>query len=238
MFPRLVTGTPEDESSSVQVLFGGNPNLDAEDSENFSAGFVLTPPVVPGLTLSADFFQIEIDGAIASLDPQFILDNEADFPGFVVRAPASASDQALGIPGNVLLVNSSFQNLGLVKVQGIDTALEYITPPTPMGIFTVRFEGAYLGGFEQQASDAEPVRELAGTFARRKFRGRAQAGWRIGGFGAITTFNYIDSYEDITGGRKCHQCSSRRKPGALDQSLVRAELRHKRGEWPHLRLCQ
>jgi iron complex outermembrane recepter protein len=194
-----VTGAPEDESQSIQILSGGNPDLDAEDSDNFSAGFVLTPPVVPGgLTLSADFFHIEIDGSVASLDPQFILDHESDFPGLVVRAAPSASDQALGIPGNVLLVNTSFQNLGLVRVEGVDAALEYVTPRTPFGTFTLRLDGAYLNSFEQQASDAEPVRELIGSFVRPRFRGRAQAGWRMGGFEAITTFNYTDSYEDVT----------------------------------------
>ena len=196
-----VTGAPEDESQPLQILSGGNPNLDAEDSENFSTGFVLTPPIVPGLTLSADFFHIEIEGAIASLDPQFILDNEGDFPGFVVRSPPSASDIALGIPGNVLLVNTSFQNLGFVQVEGIDAALEYITPKTPIGTFTLRVDAAYIDSFEQQASAAEPVRELVDTFARPEFRGRAQLGWGIGGFEAITTFNYTDSYEDVTGDR-------------------------------------
>lgn len=193
-----VTGAPEDESSPLQVLSGGNPNLGAEESENFSAGIVLTPPVVPGLALSVDLFRIEVEDSIASLDPQFILDNEADFPGLVVRAPPSASDQMLGIPGNVLIINTSFQNLGFVKVQGLDLTAEYITPRTPIGTFTARIEGAYLDSFEQQGSEGEPVRELAGTFARPKFRGRAQAGWRIGGFEAITTFNYTDSYEDMT----------------------------------------
>jgi iron complex outermembrane receptor protein len=196
-----VTGLPEDESSSLQILSGGNPDLDSEDSANFSTGFVLTPPVVPGLTLSADYFHIEIENSIASLDPQFILDNEGDFPGLVVRAPPSASDQALGIPGNVLLVNTSFQNLGFIKVEGIDAALEYITPKTPIGTFTLRIDAAYMHSFEQQASEGEPVRELVGTFARPEFRGRAQLGWRIGGFEAITTFNYIDSYEDSTADR-------------------------------------
>ena len=50
-----VTGLPEDESIALQILSGGR-DLDAEDSENFSARFALTPPIVPGLTLSADFF--------------------------------------------------------------------------------------------------------------------------------------------------------------------------------------
>ena len=133
-----VTGAPEDESSSVQILSGGNPDLDAEDSDNFSTGIVFTPPTLPGLTLSADFFRIKIDNAIASLDPQFILDNEADFPGLVVRAPASASDEALGIPGNLLLVNTQFQNLGFVKVQGVDATLEYLSPATRVGKFSLR----------------------------------------------------------------------------------------------------
>lgn len=197
-----VTGAPEDESQSLQILSGGNPNLDAEDSQNFSAGFVLTPPVVQGLTFSADYFHIEIENSIASLDPQFILDNEGDFPGLVVRAPASASDIALGIPGNVLLVNTSFQNLGFIQVQGIDATLEYITPKTSIGTFTVRMDAAYMLSFEQQSSEGQPVRELVGTFARPQLRGRAQFGWRIGGFEAITTFNYIDSYEDLPADRR------------------------------------
>ncbi len=196
-----VTGSPEDESSSVQILAGGNPNLDSEDSENLSAGIVLTPPMLPGLTVSADVFRIEIDRSVASLDPQFIVDNEGDFPGLVERAPASASDQALGIPGTLLLVNTSFQNLGFIKVEGIDGALEYVSPQTPIGSFSLRLNAAYIDSFEQQASAAEPVRELVDTFARPEFRGRAQAGWRIGGFEAITTFNYTDSYEDITADR-------------------------------------
>ena len=51
-----VTGAPEDESQSLQILSGGNPDLDAEDSENFSAGFVFTPPMRAGLHLHGRFF--------------------------------------------------------------------------------------------------------------------------------------------------------------------------------------
>ena len=197
-----VTGAPEDESSSVQIFSGGNPDLDSEDSENFSAGVVVTPPLWPGLTFSADYFRIEVENSIASLDPQFILDNESDFPGLVTRSPASASDQALGIPGQVTLINSSFQNLGFQRVEGLDAALDYISPATPIGVFTGRLEMTYLASFEQQGNEAEPVRELAGTFARPEIRGRAQLGWRYGGFGIFGTFNYIDSYEDVTADRR------------------------------------
>ena len=197
-----VTGAPEDESSSLQVLAGGNPDLDSENSDNFSAGIVLTPPLLAGLTLSADFFRIEVEEAIASLDPQFILDNEGDFPGFVQRAPPSASDIMLGIPGNVLLINTTFQNLGFVKVQGVDAVLEYVGPQTSFGTFSLRLDGAYIDSFEQQSSPAEPVRELVDTYARPDFRGRLQGGWRMGGFEAIATLNYTDSFEDATDERE------------------------------------
>ena len=112
------------------------------------------------------------------------------------------SDLALGIPGTLLLVNTSFQNLGFVEVEGIDAAFEYVMPSTTVGTFTLRLDGAYIGSFKQQGSAGEPMRELADTFARPEFRGRAQLGWRLGGFEAITTFNYIDSYEDITVDRR------------------------------------
>ncbi|CAN5535773.1 TonB-dependent receptor [soil metagenome] len=197
----VVTGNPEDESSSIQLLSGGNPDLDAEESENFSAGLVFTPPMIPGLTFSADFFRIEVDNSVASLDPQFILNNESDFPGLVVRAPASANDQALGIPGDVLLVNTQFQNLGFVKVQGFDAALEYLTPATSLGKFSLRLDAAFIDSYEQQAGAAEPVRELAGSYLRPRVRGRAQLGWRFGGLETVGTFNYTDSYEDATADR-------------------------------------
>lgn len=196
-----VTGAPEDESSSVQILSGGNPNLDPEESRSYSAGFVVTPPEVQGLSLSVDFFQIRIDNSVASLDPQFVLDNEGDFPGLVQRAPPSASDIAQGIPGPVLFVNTQFQNLGFVQVRGADFEAEYATSATPVGTFTFRLDVAYIGSFEQQSSDIEPVRELAGDYLRPRVRGRAQVGWGIGGFQALATFNYTDSYRDATGDR-------------------------------------
>ncbi len=197
----LVTGAPEDESSSIQILSGGNPDLDAEESDNFSTGLVFTPPMLPGFTFTADFFRIKVENSVASLDPQFILDNESDFPGLVARAPASDADIAAGIPGNILLVNTQFQNLGFVKVQGVDIAAEYLSPPTRVGKFSLRLDAAFIDSFEQQASPAEPVRDLAGTYLRPRARGRAQLGWRLGGFEAVGTFNYTDSYDDAVGDR-------------------------------------
>lgn len=190
------TGADEDASSPLQVIAGGNPDLEPEESENFSAGFVLTPPIVPGLSLALDFFRIEVEGAIATLDPQFILDNEGDFPGFVQRAPPTEADRALGVPGRVLLVNSRFQNLGRVVVDGFDAEAAYESPRTSWGTFGLRASGAYLNSFEQKASPNEPNRELVDSYTRPEFRGRFETAWRLGGFEAVAAVNYTDSFDD------------------------------------------
>ena len=37
-------------------------------------------------------------------------------------------------------------------VEGIDAAIEYITPEMPVGTFTLRLDAAYIDSFKQQAS--------------------------------------------------------------------------------------
>ena len=48
------------------TLILSSPNLQPEDSETLSGGFVYTPKFVPGLTISTDLWQIERTGVIQS----------------------------------------------------------------------------------------------------------------------------------------------------------------------------
>lgn len=54
-------------NSQIPALFGGNPNLSEETSDSWTVGVVLEPSFIPGLTLTADWFDIVIDDAISSL---------------------------------------------------------------------------------------------------------------------------------------------------------------------------
>jgi len=51
----------------IQTLSGGNPNLVPESSRTYTAGVVLTPSFIPGLTISADYYQIKLTNAITSI---------------------------------------------------------------------------------------------------------------------------------------------------------------------------
>ncbi|MBY6217052.1 TonB-dependent receptor domain-containing protein [Qipengyuania aquimaris] len=58
----------------IAALFGGNPNLEEETSDSYSFGVVLEPSFIPGLTITADYFDITIDNAITTISLQQALD--------------------------------------------------------------------------------------------------------------------------------------------------------------------
>ena len=65
--PAGVVGTPAIDPASGQIrsLAGGNPDLDVEEAKTITFGVVLTPSFMDGLSFSADYFDIKIDGFIA-----------------------------------------------------------------------------------------------------------------------------------------------------------------------------
>ncbi len=51
----------------IQTITQGNPNLVPEASRTYTGGMVLTPSFIPGLTMSADYYQIKLTNAITSI---------------------------------------------------------------------------------------------------------------------------------------------------------------------------
>jgi outer membrane receptor protein involved in Fe transport len=51
----------------IQTVSKGNPNLVPEAARTYTAGVVLTPTFIPGLTASFDYYQIKLNNAIVSL---------------------------------------------------------------------------------------------------------------------------------------------------------------------------
>src|SRR6201999_1314750 len=51
----------------IQTLSGGNPDLVPEVSRTYTGGVVLTPSIIPGLTMSVDYDQIRLKNAISTI---------------------------------------------------------------------------------------------------------------------------------------------------------------------------
>ena len=74
---------------AVEVRVIGNPNLQPEVAYEWSYGAVYSPKWIKGLTLSADWWHIDMRSIASLLGVQFIVDN--DLPGLVIRGPPSDS---------------------------------------------------------------------------------------------------------------------------------------------------
>ena len=61
-------------ADQYNILSGGNPNVAPEEAESFTAGIVLTPTMLEGLTLTIDYFDINVTDGIGSVSAKTALD--------------------------------------------------------------------------------------------------------------------------------------------------------------------
>jgi len=120
----IPAGFQANDNVSIDILSGGNPNLFSETSDSYTVGFVFQPSFADGLSLSVDYYNIEINDAILFVDPQDILDNcvgsasglDAEFCSQITRN---------GATNDVDLVESGFLNASALTTNGYDINLDY-----------------------------------------------------------------------------------------------------------------
>ena len=107
---------------------GGNPNLAEETATTFTVGAVLQPRWVPGLSLSADYYSIKIEDAIAAVSAQDIVNNCYDLPtfpndfcGLFTRNRNAGSPTFLGFN----FLRQSQINFAALDTRGIDAQINY-----------------------------------------------------------------------------------------------------------------
>jgi len=125
---------------TVATIQGGNPSLNLEKADTFTAGLVLTPTFVPRFRFSADYYNIRVKGAIDSLSApvvlaacaqQNLLCNLITFSG---TPRASAPTQAF--------VN--FQNLSRINARGLEFISEYRIPDVFGGALDLQVNANYV----------------------------------------------------------------------------------------------
>lgn len=123
---------PAPAAGQINTTGGGNPLLQPEVADSFTAGVVFEPTFVPGLTVSVDYFDIDIRDAVSSPSAPDIINgcfnpantNPAAPQCLLIRRntlTGGLSGPASTTPG-VLLVSS---NLGRIETNGIDAAVTY-----------------------------------------------------------------------------------------------------------------
>ncbi len=112
-------------AGQYQFLQGGSQTLVPEDSETQSFGIILQPRFAPGLSMTIDWFNIQIDLPISTVGAQNTLDGcyVNNDPGACARIHRTAGLGQLWLgDGNVEDLNT---NIGAKEAEGIDLNLGY-----------------------------------------------------------------------------------------------------------------
>jgi iron complex outermembrane receptor protein len=192
--------------TGVPVIVRGNPNLKPEVAYEWSYGAVYSPKWIKGLTLSADFWHIDLRSIASFVSPQFIIDFENSFPGLVTRNPTT---------GAITEVINPSLNLTRAVVEGADYEAIYILDSAmfghgDFGRLTFTLNGTYLSRFDFQPTPVSKRVGISGEFVNGfSFTGslphnRAYAStfydgpadtW-LGGLDVGATVHYTGQYED------------------------------------------
>ncbi len=200
--------------STLEVR-SGNQQLQPEDAETISAGFVIQPR--RNLTLTIDYWALNENGVIGlqGAQNQILFDylerlSGRTNPNVVRLAPVGTQ-----VVGDISYVKDDYFNLGPRKLRGLDLALSYDLRRTPLGSFTFDLSASKLIKFEQSASDLQAkliAANAAGTLGtgititqagsqikasgNPEWRLSGNVAWKAGPFSANVLVTYVGSVFD------------------------------------------
>ena len=193
--------------TQVQVA-GGNAALVPEVARTWTAGVVLTPTFIPDLTLSVDYYQIDLKNAIGAVNggqANTLCENAngvSPFCALIVR-PLPFSDRS---PANFpTFVFSQALNAAYSAISGVDFEADYH--------FDLSDVMESLGGTVslRELFSMQPVNESQ-TFAGNAFSYTSQAkarstfffSYKVGDWGVSIQDQWISGYKKCTTAAPCY----------------------------------
>jgi iron complex outermembrane receptor protein len=169
------------EEGNAEERIIGNPNLHPEVAYEWSYGAVYSPKWIKGLTLSADWWHIDMRSIASFLGAQFIVEN--NLPGLVIRAPPPAPGQL----GPVILVVDPNENLTGAIFEGLDYEAIYILDSAifdhgDFGKLTTTVNGTWLSRAELQVGPDTKRFGIAGEFIPPGFSLTSSLPWSRANF--------------------------------------------------------
>ena len=167
--------------TSAEERVIGNPNLHPEVAYEWSYGSVYSPKWIKGLTLSADWWHIDMRSIASFLGAQFIVEN--NIPGLVIRAPPAIPGEL----GPVILVIDPNENLAGAIFEGLDYEAIYILDSTifghgDFGRLTATVNGTLLSRAELQIAPDTKRFGIAGEFIPPGFSLTSSLPWNRANF--------------------------------------------------------
>ena len=160
-----------DDRYSIQSFRIGNPDLKPEESDNYSVGFVWTPEIVEGLTITYDEWSIEKENTIVLLGRSNVVVNDlinlinygtdncsgysnpfvtrdTDF-SYSAEELAAFSDAGICPVGEALVVTDPYANAATRTIEGDDLGI-YYDLDTNLGSFKLSINHSETDKFTQE----------------------------------------------------------------------------------------
>ncbi len=195
--------TDAQATTSRRGVTGGNTALTPEKARTWTAGVVLQPRFIPGLSITFDWYDIRISRAVRTPTATELAELCVDQPTVnnvfcqnVFRATGTGF--VLG-DGNDLQQRIGFsvrpQNVAALKTSGADAAVRYsFTPATNLGKFGLGVTGGYLKRNNFTPSVGAAVEDAYLEQYNPRWRGTFELDWQKGGF----NLNYLLSFQSRT----------------------------------------
>ncbi len=200
----LIGGVPQPSAGQINVVSGGNPNLGPEEADTTTVGFVFEPSFVPGLSVSLDYYAIEVQKSVSSATAAQIINGcyqtslnpgltFNSLCGLIQRSPVDGTFNGGTAPG-IILASS---NLGTDWVSGYDLEVRYRLPLRNLGLdpkwgrVDLALSATQTTKYEFQTIPGTPLLDCLGYYStscspspKTKFTQRAS--WNVGDW----TFGY------------------------------------------------
>jgi iron complex outermembrane receptor protein len=201
-------------------LYGGNPHLTPETSQNFDFGIILQPIQNLGITL--DYYRILVKNAIGAVPANAIYGNPNAFSNYIV--PATSGTFAGTLPPTIAeadvchpytastcgYIDLQDSNTGRVTTDGFDLSVQYLQQ-TDIGTFREDVEGTAVTQFLEQQYNGGPTLNLVGNLQIQglnpafRWQHNARVDWaspgKMWGGGLSNRFytGYVDEFTDGSG---------------------------------------
>lgn len=161
-----------DPAGQVNTTSGGSLALGPEKSKSYTVGVVLQPAALSGFSVTVDYFNIKITGAITTPTPDDVIDAcfgnitaaSASNPACTVirRDPSTGTlfGEAAAAPG----LFQPLSNLGRLATDGIDAKINY-TKDLGFANWALNAVGTWTNSNKFQATPSSVNRECVGLYS-------------------------------------------------------------------------
>lgn len=205
--PASALGSYQQNGAALEARLVSNPNLDPEKSDTLTLGMVYTPSQIPGLSLTLDYYDIEISDAIERLGggAQGVLagcfasgDANNPFCRTFSRSPTTYEIVDFGVP---------LANVASLKTSGVDMAASYRWSMDSLGIgdddadLRATLMGTWVDKNVFRANDTAAPTDRVGTVggdtpAIPEWRANATLNYASAGLELTWNVEYLSSVKD------------------------------------------